>query len=333
MSHYDQLGVAPGAAPEQIRAAYRALVQLFHPDRLRHLKPEVREFAEERLKTLNQAYEVLGDPARRAEYDRRTLTAQPPPPAPAWRNAPDDYAPRAARDYTTAWPAADTTQDEAAVRRAAALERNQRKASLERQIAELDRNLHLLKVERDRMFAHLRSDLARARQHYWMTTALTGLGFWSVMLAGLALFTLPVRVSSGAAQVGVFLLLAVMYELASTFIIARALSGHLLRDSLTPLALAAGKSLLVSGVLGLVGWAGWRLAFTDVFSPAALAVLAGLFLAAHVIFCWLALGGYLRMMSEQRRLYDHNVNLVMQTYRDELNLARAQRAALDRETA
>src|SRR6266852_4204858 len=69
MSYYDLLGVPPQAPPEQIRAAYRTLVQLFHPDRLAHLKPESRLFAEERLKALNRAYEVLGDPARRAAYD------------------------------------------------------------------------------------------------------------------------------------------------------------------------------------------------------------------------------------------------------------------------
>src|SRR5687768_12068893 len=62
LNYYDILGVPRDATQDQVRSAYRSLVQLFHPDRLRHLRPEVRSFAEERLKTLNQAYEVLGDP-------------------------------------------------------------------------------------------------------------------------------------------------------------------------------------------------------------------------------------------------------------------------------
>ena len=41
MNYYDVLGVPRDATPEQIRTAYRALVQLFHPDRLRHLRPDV----------------------------------------------------------------------------------------------------------------------------------------------------------------------------------------------------------------------------------------------------------------------------------------------------
>src|ERR1700682_4138641 len=80
MSYYDLLGVPPEATAEQIRAAYRTLVQLFHPDRLAHLKPESRLFAEERLKALNRAYEVLGDPARRAAYDYANTPRPPAPP-------------------------------------------------------------------------------------------------------------------------------------------------------------------------------------------------------------------------------------------------------------
>src|SRR5262245_39766033 len=37
MDHYDILDVSPEATPEQIKAAYRILVQLFHPDRLQHV--------------------------------------------------------------------------------------------------------------------------------------------------------------------------------------------------------------------------------------------------------------------------------------------------------
>src|SRR5438874_5735330 len=98
MSYYDLLGVPPEATPEEIRAAYRTLVQLFHPDRLAHLKPESRLFAEERLKALNRAYEVLGDPARRAAYDyANTPRPAPAAPRPAYRpepRAPSSSPPR-----------------------------------------------------------------------------------------------------------------------------------------------------------------------------------------------------------------------------------------------
>ena len=36
MNHYELLGLAPTATADEIRAAYRTLVQIFHPDRLSH---------------------------------------------------------------------------------------------------------------------------------------------------------------------------------------------------------------------------------------------------------------------------------------------------------
>jgi len=69
MEYYEILDVPPDATAEQIRAAYRILVQLHHPDRLQQASPGVREYAEERLKKINEAYTVLSDPARRARYD------------------------------------------------------------------------------------------------------------------------------------------------------------------------------------------------------------------------------------------------------------------------
>ena len=84
MKYYEILDIPPSATDEQIRAAYRILVQLHHPDRLQQMSPAVREYAEERLKKINLAYGVLGDPERRAIYDA-TLR---PSAAPV-----DDYAP------------------------------------------------------------------------------------------------------------------------------------------------------------------------------------------------------------------------------------------------
>jgi molecular chaperone DnaJ len=64
--HYAVLGVAPEADAAEIRAAYVRLMRLHHPD---HRLGDAA--AEEYARRLNAAYEVLGDPARRAAHDRR----------------------------------------------------------------------------------------------------------------------------------------------------------------------------------------------------------------------------------------------------------------------
>jgi hypothetical protein len=61
---YDILEVSPKARPEVIRAAYRCLVQQYHPDRN---AGDPR--AAENMYRINQAYSVLADPLKRARYD------------------------------------------------------------------------------------------------------------------------------------------------------------------------------------------------------------------------------------------------------------------------
>jgi len=63
-THYDNLKVTRGAPAEVIKAAYRALSQRYHPDR--NPSPEAQRV----MRLLNEAYAVLGDPVRRAAYDR-----------------------------------------------------------------------------------------------------------------------------------------------------------------------------------------------------------------------------------------------------------------------
>jgi len=62
--YYDTLGVPREATPEEVKKSFRRLAMKFHPDRNRS------HDAEERFKAVNEAYEVLSDPERRAMYDR-----------------------------------------------------------------------------------------------------------------------------------------------------------------------------------------------------------------------------------------------------------------------
>ena len=63
--YYKILGVSRGASSEEIRKAYRKLAMQYHPDR----NPDDKQ-AEERFKEINEAYQVLNDPQKRAHYDR-----------------------------------------------------------------------------------------------------------------------------------------------------------------------------------------------------------------------------------------------------------------------
>ncbi|MBO6281772.1 MAG: DnaJ domain-containing protein [Alphaproteobacteria bacterium] len=62
--YYTELGVSPSAEMKDIKKAYYKLAKKYHPD----LNPGDKK-AEEKLKKINAAYDVLGDLAKRAEYD------------------------------------------------------------------------------------------------------------------------------------------------------------------------------------------------------------------------------------------------------------------------
>ena len=62
--YYEVLGVPKDATKEQIKAAYRKLALQYHPDRNK------APGAEERFKEVSEAYAVLSDDAKRAQYDR-----------------------------------------------------------------------------------------------------------------------------------------------------------------------------------------------------------------------------------------------------------------------
>lgn len=70
--YYAILQVHPRAEPEVIEAAYRRLTRKYHPD------VSGQADAGQRMRELNEAFEVLGDPARRRAYDRhRSFEGRP----------------------------------------------------------------------------------------------------------------------------------------------------------------------------------------------------------------------------------------------------------------
>src|SRR5216110_299101 len=62
--YYKSLGVDRAAGEEEIRRAFRKLARQFHPDVAKDKKS-----AEEKFKEINEAYEVLGEPEKRKQYD------------------------------------------------------------------------------------------------------------------------------------------------------------------------------------------------------------------------------------------------------------------------
>ncbi|HEV2455814.1 MAG TPA: J domain-containing protein [Verrucomicrobiae bacterium] len=62
--YYETLGVARSASEGEIKKAFRKLAREYHPDVAKDKKR-----AEEKFKEINEAYEVLSDPAKRKKYD------------------------------------------------------------------------------------------------------------------------------------------------------------------------------------------------------------------------------------------------------------------------
>jgi hypothetical protein len=81
---YTVLGVERDASPDEIRGAYRRAALASHPD----LHPGDAS-AVERFKRVQIAYEVLGDPARRAAYDASPARASAGPVGVSARVAPE----------------------------------------------------------------------------------------------------------------------------------------------------------------------------------------------------------------------------------------------------
>ncbi len=70
LNYYERLGISEDADPAEIAAAYRALRKEFHPD----MKPApYRDYFDHMMKGINEAYDILKEPAKRRWYDATRL--------------------------------------------------------------------------------------------------------------------------------------------------------------------------------------------------------------------------------------------------------------------
>jgi len=70
--YYQILGIKRSATPKELKESYLYWVNVLHPDRMINMPERIRIQAEEDLKKVNEAYGVLSDPRKRAQYDKKT---------------------------------------------------------------------------------------------------------------------------------------------------------------------------------------------------------------------------------------------------------------------
>jgi curved DNA-binding protein CbpA len=99
--YYKILEIPSSAKPEKIRDQYRLLVIACHPDKF--TDPVAKARAEEKIKEINEAYEILRDPSKRARYDRKWRQGQrtPPPRPQTWPMSRPERAERTPRQQVT----------------------------------------------------------------------------------------------------------------------------------------------------------------------------------------------------------------------------------------
>ncbi|HEX7318211.1 MAG TPA: J domain-containing protein [Pyrinomonadaceae bacterium] len=91
---YELLGVAPGTTGRELKQAYHDMAKVWHPDRFSH-DPRLQQKAQEKLKEINEAYELLtsGRAARTARTTPPTRASYEPPVVPARRKRPQFILP------------------------------------------------------------------------------------------------------------------------------------------------------------------------------------------------------------------------------------------------
>ena len=71
MNYYKILKIPKTASDRQIKSSYKELVKKYHPD----LYVGDKNFAEKKMKEINEAYDILSNPEKKSEYDAYLNTA------------------------------------------------------------------------------------------------------------------------------------------------------------------------------------------------------------------------------------------------------------------
>ncbi len=89
-TYYSLLGISSVATDAEIKSAYRKLAKQFHPDANPQVTDAVRRVMEEKFKEVQEAYDVLRNSSKRAQYDGLLATQFPrqAPPTPQPRPVP-----------------------------------------------------------------------------------------------------------------------------------------------------------------------------------------------------------------------------------------------------
>src|SRR6201986_3393249 len=105
--YYEILGVTRAADADEIKRAYRKLARKFHPD------VSKEKDAEQKFKEVQEAYEVLKDPEKRAAYDQlgsEWKSGEQFRPPPDWGNFEYSGGPRGGRRQRAPRPGAAEAQ-------------------------------------------------------------------------------------------------------------------------------------------------------------------------------------------------------------------------------
>lgn len=76
LNYYNVLEVGDFAGEGEIKKAYRQKSRQYHPDLVGNLGPKLQRVAKREMALINRAYEILGNPARRSQYDIWLKTAK-----------------------------------------------------------------------------------------------------------------------------------------------------------------------------------------------------------------------------------------------------------------
>jgi curved DNA-binding protein CbpA len=77
--YYELLEVSPTAPADEVKRAFRQQIAKYHPDKVQHLGKEFQAMAAERAAELTEAYRILCDEKKRAEYDAARAASAPAP--------------------------------------------------------------------------------------------------------------------------------------------------------------------------------------------------------------------------------------------------------------